>query len=140
MFPLVFVLHSHPAATPASSPSRSVRTISLFIVKWRTFALVFFIGIPIVGSVDWRHQLTHPLCNAVSPPDIHSPLSILNKPRLTWFVVDQCARLLVQLQRQAADQRGKIRRRRRRQRPARNVSIVSARDDIASRKMHTVDE
>src|SRR5215510_2829631 len=113
MFPLVFVL-SHPAATLASSRPRSVRTISLFIVKWRTCALLFLIGIPIVGSVDWRHQLTHLLCNAVSPHHIHSPSPILNKSRLTWFVVDQRAGFLVQLQRQATDKRGKIRRRSRR--------------------------
>src|ERR1051325_7212288 len=77
--------------------------------------------------------------NAVSPHVIHNPLSILNRSSLTWFVVDQSAGLLVELQRQTADQLRKIRRRSQGQRPPRNVSIVSTRDDIASCKMHTID-
>src|ERR1041384_41807 len=114
MFPLVFELHSHPATTPASSWPRSVRTISLLIASRRTWTLLLIIGIPIVGNVDWRHQITQSLNNAVPRGDTHSPLSILNRSISTWFVVDQRAGRFAQLQWQTADKLGKIRRRRQR--------------------------
>src|ERR1043165_989739 len=95
---------------------------------------------PIVCSVDWRQRMTRTICNAIFSWKIHSPLSILNTSRNAGLIVDQRARLLVELPRQTADEIGEIRRRRQRERPPRNVSVIAARDDIRSREMQAIDE